>query len=78
MTGGDRAYDAQLERMANQIARQFAAHGPESAAVKLADHLQRFWDPSMREALVEAVTAGRVQTDAIVVDAVRLGLISTT
>ena len=35
-------------RMANQIARNFAAHGDERAIEETAQHIRLFWDPRMR------------------------------
>jgi formate dehydrogenase subunit delta len=46
----------QLVKMANQIADNFSFH--EDAVDRLADHLQRFWAPSMRRKLIELVDAG--------------------
>jgi hypothetical protein len=63
-------YNAEIERMVNQIALQFALDAPHHAAEKLADHLLRFWDPSMRAALVEQVSAGRMRVTAVVDEAV--------
>ena len=63
-------YNAEIERMVNQIALQFALDAPHNAAEKLADHLLRFWDPSMRATLVERVSAGRMQVTATVDKAV--------
>jgi formate dehydrogenase subunit delta len=44
-----------LARMANQIAANFS-YGAEKTkeAAGVADHLRRFWSPSMRVALVDA------------------------
>ena len=40
--------EAQLVRMANQIALNLGAeHYPDRAATRLADHLRRFWTPAM-------------------------------
>ena len=48
-----------LERMANQIAANFAyLSDSEQAALKVADHLQRFWDPTMRSEIIEHRNAG--------------------
>ena len=59
-----------LERMANQIADNFAGLPADAAAQAVAEHLKRFWDPGMRRDLVEAVG-----DDAVVVsDAVREAL----
>lgn len=45
-----------LVKMANQIARNFAFH--DDAADRTADHLRRFWAPSMRASLAEYVAGG--------------------
>lgn len=44
-----------LARMANQIADNFQ-YGADTTkvAASVADHLRRFWNPSMRAALIEA------------------------
>lgn len=49
-----------LQRMANQIADNFAGLPSERGATSIADHLQRFWDPGMRSDLVQAVSDGSV------------------
>jgi formate dehydrogenase subunit delta len=41
----------QLVKMANQIADNFSFH--DDAADRIADHLQRFWAPSMQKKLIE-------------------------
>lgn len=46
----------QLVKMANQIADNFGFH--EDAAERLADHLKRFWAPSMLRSLAEINAAG--------------------
>ncbi len=38
---------ARLAYMANQIARNFAAQGEETAIAATAEHLRNFWDPRM-------------------------------
>ena len=45
-----------LVKMANQIADNFSFH--EDAVDRIADHLKRFWAPSMREALSADCAAG--------------------
>jgi len=47
-----------LVRMVNQIAEFFAHEGPVKAAASTADHLKKFWDPSMRGQIIAAVAAG--------------------
>jgi formate dehydrogenase subunit delta len=44
--------DEKLIYMANQIAGFFAAQGEEHAVKSVADHIQKFWDPHMRQTLV--------------------------
>ena len=65
-----------LVRMANQIARQFT-NEPESVAIEaIATHLDSFWEHDMRLDLVDAIQAGTVTVDALVVKAVeRLAVI---
>ena len=45
-----------LVKMANQIADNFSFH--EDAVDRIADHLMRFWAPSMRDALSDFRAAG--------------------
>lgn len=45
---------ANLVRMANQIARNFAAQGEGVAADQAARHLRDFWDPRMKAAILAA------------------------
>jgi formate dehydrogenase subunit delta len=47
-----------LVMMANQIARNFAVEGDVAAAEATADHLARFWDPTMRARLSEHAARG--------------------
>ena len=55
-----------LVRMANQIATNFAyLPDQEQAALKVADHLQRFWDPMMRAEIVEHFNAGSADLSEI-------------
>jgi predicted molibdopterin-dependent oxidoreductase YjgC len=49
---------AKLVYMANQIAREFAAQHPDEAAQATYDHLWHFWDPRMRQLIVEHLDAG--------------------
>jgi formate dehydrogenase subunit delta len=39
---------AKLRRMANQIAANFAALGPDVAVANTAEHILKFWDPRMK------------------------------
>jgi formate dehydrogenase subunit delta len=49
---------AKLVYMANQIAREFAAQHPDEAAQATYDHLWHFWDPRMRQLIIEHLDAG--------------------
>ncbi len=40
-----------LRRMANDIARNFAALGEDKAVLATADHIDKFWDPRMKRAI---------------------------
>ena len=42
---------ATLRRMANDIARNFAAMGHDKAVLATADHIDKFWDPRMKQAI---------------------------
>jgi formate dehydrogenase subunit delta len=47
-----------LIRMANQIASFFNGSGPEVAVKDAAEHINKFWDPRMRTALIAHLAAG--------------------
>ena len=47
-----------LVMMANQIGKFFAPQAGGHAVDAIADHLQKFWDPRMRLAIVAHVAAG--------------------
>jgi len=59
---------ARLCHMANQIARNFAAQGNEAAIKATARHIQEFWDPRMKAALVSVEGAG---LDPIALEAIQ-------
>ena len=42
-----------LVYMANQIGKFFAHQGEDKAIAGITDHLQKFWDPRMRAAILE-------------------------
>jgi formate dehydrogenase subunit delta len=56
--------------MANQIGKFFAPQAGGRAVESIANHLQRFWDPRMRSAIVAHVAAGGEGLD----EAVRLAV----
>jgi formate dehydrogenase subunit delta len=45
---------ADLVRMINQIADFFDAYPEQEAVSGVTEHLRKFWDPSMRRALLDA------------------------
>lgn len=64
-----------LERlitMANQIGDFFAPYPPERAREGLRNHLRTYWDPRMRNALLEHIDAGGEGLDLCVIDAAQL------
>jgi len=56
-------------RMANQIARNFAAQGEEQAIAETANHIRLFWDPRMKAVIL---TIERNSLDPIVRQALDL------
>ncbi len=62
--------DADLVRMANQIAAFFAAQGHDEAVSGIAAHIRSFWEPRMRKGLYALVDAGGDGLAALVIEAV--------
>lgn len=60
-----------LVRMANQIARQFAADTSTDPVAATVRHLERYWEHEMRADISRAVEAGSITVDDVVVEAVR-------
>jgi formate dehydrogenase subunit delta len=60
-----------LAYMANQIAAFFATGGRDRAVESIADHLQKFWEPRMRRALLAQVADGGAGLDPLVIAAAR-------
>jgi formate dehydrogenase subunit delta len=44
--------------MANQIGKFFVSQGPDRAVAGIADHLEKFWDPRMRSAILAHLAGG--------------------
>ena len=59
-----------LVYMANQIAREFTAQHPAEAAQATYDHLWHFWDPRMRQMIVDHLDAGGEGLDGVAIQAV--------
>ena len=63
-----------LAYMANQIGRFFESQKPDTAVAEIEDHIRKFWDRRMREAIVAQLAEGRIELDPLVRQAVeRLG-----
>ena len=56
-------------RMANQIASFFNGSGPEVAVKDAAEHINKFWEPRMRAALIAHLEKGGEGLDATIVKA---------
>jgi formate dehydrogenase subunit delta len=64
-------------RLANEITVQFA-HKPHDAAVEaIARHMNSFWDPRMREQLVELAPGHRGDLEELVYDVIPKLRVST-
>ena len=48
------SHDGKLVMMANQIGKFFAPQKTVDPVAGIADHLEKFWDPRMRSAIIEA------------------------
>jgi len=58
-----------LVKMANQIADNLSFH--DDAVERVADHLQRFWAPSMRGKLADYAATGGAGLKPVVRDAIK-------
>jgi formate dehydrogenase subunit delta len=47
-----------LVYMANQIGKFFANQGEEKAALAVADHITKYWEPRMRSAIIAHLQSG--------------------
>jgi formate dehydrogenase subunit delta len=55
-----------LAYMANQIGKFFAHQGSDKAVASIADHLRKFWSPSMRDAAIGHLKGGTPGFDPLV------------
>jgi formate dehydrogenase major subunit len=60
-----------LVRMANQIARQWAADTSVDAVAATATHIEKFWEHDMRADLTRAIDGGSVTVDDLVAQAMQ-------
>jgi len=54
-----------LVYMANQIGKFFRSEGDDAAVQGTAEHLKKFWDPRMRNAILAHLDAGGTGLDPI-------------
>jgi formate dehydrogenase subunit delta len=70
---GDTVLDVQrLLTMANQIGAFFAPYPPERRAEGIRNHLRTYWDPRMRQDLLDYIAAGGEGLVPQVVEGARL------
>lgn len=62
-----------LRRMANDIARNLEPMGPDKAALATADHIDKFWDPRMKQAIFADGRTGLVPVAAQAIDHLATG-----
>jgi len=58
-----------LVMMANQIGKFFASQGESVAAPGIAEHIKKFWEPRMRNAIFAHLDAGGAGIDPLVKEA---------
>jgi formate dehydrogenase subunit delta len=58
-----------LVMMANQIGKFFASQGPKVAVPGIAEHIRKFWEPRMRNAILAHLDAGGAGLDPLVKEA---------
>jgi formate dehydrogenase subunit delta len=56
-------------RMANQIASFFKSYPHDVARKETAEHINRFWEPRMREAFFDHLSHGGAGFDPLVIEA---------
>jgi formate dehydrogenase subunit delta len=64
------SYDGKLVMMANQIGRFYAPQKQGDPAAAIATHIEKFWDPRMRAAIIAHLAAGGAGLDGPVRDAI--------
>ena len=60
-----------LVYMANQIGKFFASQGRDQAVTGTADHIKKFWEPRMRDAIFAHLAAGGAGLDPNVREALQ-------
>ena len=64
------SHDGKLVMMANQIGKFFAPQKTVDPVAGIADHLEKFWDPRMRSAIIDHLAKGGAGLDPPVREAV--------
>ena len=64
------SYDGKLVMMANQIGKFFLPQRNADPVAAIATHLERYWDPRMRAAIIAHLKAGGAGLDPQVREAV--------
>ncbi len=59
-----------LAYMANQIGRFFQSQPSTTAVAEIEDHILKFWDRRMRDAIVRQYREGKAELDPLVREAV--------
>jgi formate dehydrogenase subunit delta len=57
--------------MANQIGKFFRAQGEERAVAGIADHVKKFWEPRMKQAIFEHLEDGGAGLDPLTLKALQ-------
>ena len=59
-----------LAYMANQIGRFFQSQKADQAVAGIEDHLLKFWDPRMRQAIIAQLADEQIKLDPLVREAI--------
>lgn len=71
-SSGSHGTKDKLVYMANQIGAFFKSQDMGTASAKIAEHITKFWDPRMRQAIVAHLDAGGVGLDPATREAVEM------
>jgi formate dehydrogenase subunit delta len=58
VTGPGHAGEPPVVRLGHDLVRNFEALPPEKAAVEIATHIRKFWEPRMRQELLARIRWG--------------------
>lgn len=71
MSPNSHAAPEKLIRMANQIGLFFGAQKADTAVPGIAEHIKKFWEPRMRQAIFAHLDAGGAGLDPLVKQALQ-------